>query len=99
MRDRRRTAERKPEGVKLLWGFLAEAIRDGIQCLVLQILKYASVILIGSVLRRKRNVTNLRELCAVIERRHLDCSDSLLRGISILQRTILPDICGRNTID
>src|ERR1700759_3289813 len=99
MWNRDRSAKGKAEGVELLWSFRAEAIRRGIQRLVLQVLKHTAVEVVCSVLRCKGNVTDLRELCAVVERRHLDCGDSLLGGISILQRAILPDVRGRNTID
>src|ERR1700756_37375 len=99
MRNGDRSTERKAERVEFLWGLRAEAIRSGIQHLVLKILKHAAVIAVRSVLCRKGNITNLRELCAVIERCYFDCGDSLLRGISILQRAILPDIRCRNAIN
>src|SRR5258705_12158599 len=99
MRNRDRSAEGKAECVEFLWCLRAEAIRSGIQRMVLQVIKHTAVKVIGSVLCRKGNVTNLRELCAVVERCHLDCGDSLLRRISILQRAILPDICSRNTVE
>src|SRR3981081_3897229 len=99
MRNRDRPSEGKAERVEFLWCLRAETIRSGIQRLVLQVLKHAAVIVIGSVLCRKGNVTNLRELCTVVERCYLDCGDSLLRRISILPRAILSDVRSRNTID
>src|ERR1700719_4712998 len=99
MWNRDRSAERKAERVELLWGLRAKAIRNGIECLVLQVFEYTAVKVVRSVPCGKGNVTNLRELCAVVERCHFDCSDSLLRGVSILQCAILPDVRGRDTID
>src|ERR1700731_3837125 len=93
------SAEGKAERVELLWSLRAEAVRSGVKRLVLQVLKHTSVKVICSVLCRKGNVTDLRELCAVVERCYFNCGDSLLRRICILQRAILPDVRSRNPID
>src|ERR1700738_3183568 len=99
MWNRNRSAEGKAERVELLWRLRAKAIRNGIERLVLQVFEYTAVKVIRSVPCRKGNVTDLRKFCAVVERRYFDCGDSFLRGISILQRAILPDVRGRDTID
>src|ERR1700682_4944501 len=99
MRNGDRSAKGEAERVEFLWSLRAEAIRGGIKRLVLQVLKHTSVKVICSVLRREGNVTNLRELCAVVERCYFDCGDSLLRGIGVLQRTVLPDVRRRNAVD
>src|ERR1700724_2068567 len=98
MRNRDRSAKGETEGVEFLRCLRAEAIRSGIQRLVLQILKHTAVIVIRAVLCGEGNVTNLRELCAVVERCYFDGGDSLLRWISVLQRTVLPDVRCRNPV-
>jgi hypothetical protein len=99
MRNHDRPAKGEAERVELLWRLRAEAIRGGIKRLVLQVLKHAAVKIICSILRGEGNVTNLRELRAVVERCYFDGGDSLLRRISVLQRTVLPNVRGRKTVD
>jgi hypothetical protein len=99
MRNRDRSAKGEAERVEFLWRLYAEAMRRSIRRLVLQVLEHTAVKVICSVLRREGNVTDLRELCAVVERCYFDCDDSLLRRISVLQRTVLPNVRGRKTVD
>ncbi len=98
VRNPHRTAQRPAKRIEPLRSLPAEPVRVRIQRIVLQILKQAAMKRVRATLRCERHVAHLRELRAVVERRHLHRRNSLLRRICVLQSSVLTDIRRRNTI-
>ena len=99
MRDGNRAAQRAAKGVEVLGRFANETIGIGVEYIVLEVLKEAAVDLVAAALGGKGYVADLRELGAIVEGRDLSGSDSLLRGIGVLQSAVLAYVCRRYAVD
>ena len=71
MRNAERATERSTKSVEMFGRFAGEAIRVGIERVVLQILKQAAMILAGAAFGGEGDVADLGKLRAVVERSYL----------------------------
>ena len=99
MRDDNRAAERAAKGVEVLGRLANETIGMGVEYIVLEVLEEAAVDLVAAALGGKGYVADLRELGAIVEGGDLSGSNSLLRGIGVLQSAVLADVRGGDAVD